>query len=117
MKHPGDTRSPAQWWEQNNTVAKNITAATARRRKAECQAPQTRFELNLPEHLPNSPLCPKNPLHKSGGTGVCPFHGRRKSHKLKLTDTGDAAGSAKSTPEARVGDKVSIMEDSDWAQL
>ncbi|TVY83590.1 Cell division control protein [Lachnellula suecica] len=27
------------------------------------------FDLNVPEHLPNSPLCPRNPKHKSGGTG------------------------------------------------
>ena len=34
---------------------------------------------NIPEHLPNSPLCPRNPKHKSGGTGTCPYHGRNKS--------------------------------------
>lgn len=33
----------------------------------------------IPEHLPNSPLCPRNPKHKSGGTGTCPYHGRIKS--------------------------------------
>ena len=31
---------------------------------------------NIPEHLPNSPLCPKHPRHRSKGTGVCPYHGR-----------------------------------------
>jgi hypothetical protein len=42
------------------------------------------FELSLPpEHLPSSPLCPRNPLHPSGGAGICPFHGRRKSVGLK----------------------------------
>lgn len=34
------------------------------------------FEFNTPEHLPSSPLCPKNPKHKSGGTGICVYHGR-----------------------------------------
>ncbi|KAL8710622.1 MAG: hypothetical protein Q9220_004846 [cf. Caloplaca sp. 1 TL-2023] len=29
-----------------------------------------RFELNVPEHLPSSPLCPRNPKHRSGGKGV-----------------------------------------------
>ena len=29
------------------------------------------FSLTVPEHLPNSPLCPANPKHVSGGTGVC----------------------------------------------
>ena len=27
---------------------------------------------SVPEHLPNSPLCPRHPKHKSGGTGECP---------------------------------------------
>lgn len=36
------------------------------------------FEFDMPEHLPNSPMCPTNKKHKSGGTGVCVFHGRRK---------------------------------------
>ncbi|CAG8957553.1 hypothetical protein HYFRA_00010419 [Hymenoscyphus fraxineus] len=35
-----------------------------------------KFEIEIPEHLPNSPLCPKNPRHKSGGTGICVYHGR-----------------------------------------
>ncbi|KAB5572094.1 hypothetical protein GE09DRAFT_1216693 [Coniochaeta sp. 2T2.1] len=36
------------------------------------------FSLAMPEHLPNSPLCPANPKNPSGGTGVCVFHGRRQ---------------------------------------
>ncbi len=37
---------------------------------------QAGFELNVPEHYPNSPLCPRNPKHKSGGKGMCVYHGR-----------------------------------------
>jgi len=37
------------------------------------------FLVSIPEHLPNSPLCPRNPKHNSGGTGTCPYHGRNKS--------------------------------------
>lgn len=37
------------------------------------------FELNMPEHLPSSPLCPRHPKHKSGGKGVCVYHGRNKT--------------------------------------
>lgn len=33
------------------------------------------FDWDIPEHLPNSPLCPANPKHPSGGTGVCVYHG------------------------------------------
>jgi parafibromin len=48
------------------------------------QTESSAFELNLPpEHLTNSPLCPKNPLHPSGGNGVCIYHGRRRSVGLK----------------------------------
>lgn len=34
---------------------------------------------DVPEHLPNSPLCPLNPKHPSGGKAICPVHGRRKT--------------------------------------
>ena len=36
------------------------------------------FELNVPEHLPSSPLCPRHPKHKSGGRGICVYHGRNR---------------------------------------
>jgi len=39
----------------------------------------TNFELNVPDHLPSSPLCPKHPRHKSGGKGVCVYHGRNRN--------------------------------------
>ncbi|MCJ1343716.1 accessory factor associated with RNA polymerase II [Peltigera leucophlebia] len=34
------------------------------------------FVLVVPEHLSNSPLCPRHPKHPSGGKGVCVYHGR-----------------------------------------
>lgn len=38
---------------------------------------QFQFELNVPEHLPNSPLCPRHPKNlQTGGRGVCVYHGR-----------------------------------------
>ena len=36
------------------------------------------FEINVPEHLPSSPLCPKHPKHKSKGKGICVYHGRNR---------------------------------------
>lgn len=36
------------------------------------------FYFSIPEHLPTSPLCPANTKHKSGGTGLCVYHGRRR---------------------------------------
>jgi hypothetical protein len=34
------------------------------------------FDWDIPDHLPSSPLCPANPKHISGGTGICVYHGR-----------------------------------------
>ncbi|MDI1488726.1 MAG: hypothetical protein OHK93_008002 [Ramalina farinacea] len=47
---------------------------------AETPREQTRmaFVEEVPDHLPNSPLCPRNPKHKSGGRGVCAMHGRQE---------------------------------------
>lgn len=39
---------------------------------------QLGFELDVPDHLANSPLCPLSSMHKSGGRAICPLHGRRK---------------------------------------
>ena len=59
----------------------------------------TREELavSVPEHFPNSPLCPLHPKHKSGGTGECPYHGRNASApRGKEKET----GSAQTTPSS-----------------
>ena len=42
---------------------------------AECHSPEE-FAASVPEHLPNSPLCPRHPKHRSRGKGVCPYHGK-----------------------------------------
>ena len=51
---------------------------------AEDDTVMSREELavSVPEHLPNSPLCPRHPKHKSGGRGECPFHGRNPTALL-----------------------------------
>ncbi|KAL8649762.1 MAG: hypothetical protein Q9210_004211 [Variospora velana] len=46
------------------------------------------FELNVPEHLPSSPLCPRHPKHKSGGKGVCVYHGRIKTEADEVVEEG-----------------------------
>jgi hypothetical protein len=33
-------------------------------------------DMNVPEHLPSSPFCPRHWKHKSGGKGICWMHGR-----------------------------------------
>ncbi|RYP66364.1 hypothetical protein DL771_007870 [Monosporascus sp. 5C6A] len=46
------------------------------------------FQFDLPEHLPSSPMCPANKKHKSGGTGVCVYHGRRKRSSEVVAGSG-----------------------------
>lgn len=36
-----------------------------------------KFEFDVPDHLPSSPLCPRHPKHVSGGKGICVYHGRQ----------------------------------------
>ncbi|KAF2165528.1 hypothetical protein M409DRAFT_24381 [Zasmidium cellare ATCC 36951] len=43
---------------------------------------QLGHEHNVPDHLPNSPLCPLHHKHKSGGKAICPLHGRYKKSEL-----------------------------------
>ena len=83
----GTSKSPPplsqSLWEAGLKNNRNKSALSTRRTLPAELMPPTTFELNLPEHLPSSPLCPKNPKHQSGGTGVCVYHGRRKSVGLK----------------------------------
>lgn len=92
------TPSSTEWWEAD-------TKHTEKGKKSSGHKPKTvthgrpaafhmpglpaSFVLELPEHLPNSPLCPKNPAHKSGGTGICPSHGRKRSTGLKRLERVD----------------------------
>lgn len=62
---------------------------------------QEEFAASIPEHFPNSPLCPRNPKHKSGGTGTCPYHGRNKSTPpdVDMTPTPRETGTLSPVPE------------------
>lgn len=53
--------------------------------KRDSKGKKSEFELDVPEHFPNSPLCPGNPQHKSGGTGICVYHGRNLQLRRKLS--------------------------------
>lgn len=65
----------SEWWDK-------IPKKPIRRNPFDEPTP---FEFQLPEHLPNSPMCPANERHVSGGTGVCVYHGRRKgASKLRI---------------------------------
>ncbi|XWW93949.1 hypothetical protein V2A60_001888 [Cordyceps javanica] len=58
-----------EWWEGNPQKPSRHGDTSA----------VTKFEFDVPEHLPNSPMCPANERHKSGGTGLCVYHGRRRA--------------------------------------
>lgn len=66
-----------EWWEQQ-------PSKPPRREDASLIA---KFEFDIPEHLPTSPMCPANVKHKSVGTGMCVYHGRRKVY-LAARDKG-----------------------------
>ncbi|KAH6610559.1 hypothetical protein Trco_000579 [Trichoderma cornu-damae] len=62
---------PREWWEQiPQRGCRRDTLGTA-------GSSVNKFDLDIPEHLPGSPMCPADKRHKSGGTGVCAYHGRR----------------------------------------
>ncbi|KAI1735718.1 hypothetical protein F4680DRAFT_452604 [Xylaria scruposa] len=63
-----------EWWE----VSVPVSYSQVDQRAA--------FRFDLPEHLPSSPMCPANKRHKSGGTGVCVYHGRAKRAKKTSPD-------------------------------
>ena len=74
------------WWDVNNPARKAAVDGLAK---------QNQLEVDMclpPEHLPSSPLCPKNPMHKSKGRGICVYHGRRRSVSLRSTDGVDSSG-------------------------
>ncbi|KAI7372120.1 hypothetical protein KC354_g23 [Hortaea werneckii] len=58
---------------------RNFVDATLDDDRDDGELAQLGFELDVPDHLPNSPLCPLSSRHRSGGKGICPLHGRRKS--------------------------------------
>ncbi|KAG8167516.1 hypothetical protein KVR01_003205 [Diaporthe batatas] len=53
------------------------------------------FEFDTPEHLPSSPMCPANAMHKLKGRGVCVFHGRGRR-----ASTDDGSGIAEDVIES-----------------
>jgi len=87
-----------EWWETDVPQIMSNSKSTAKKKKTRREvqpavSSSDDFVLSLPEHLPNSPLCPKNPKHTSGGFGICPYHGRRRSpgmKELKRISTGDS---------------------------
>ncbi|KAI7462465.1 hypothetical protein KC351_g16334 [Hortaea werneckii] len=57
---------------------RNLVDATLDNDRDDEELVQLGFEQDVPDHLPNSPLCPLSSRHRSGEKGICPLHGRRK---------------------------------------
>jgi hypothetical protein len=61
-----------------------------------------KFEWLIPEHLPNSPLCPLHEKYKGPSQGLCYWHGRRSGNKIRRgeysrgTESGSGGGSGQS---------------------
>ncbi|KAI0520903.1 hypothetical protein F5B22DRAFT_644644 [Xylaria bambusicola] len=76
-RKPRKDRAHKEWWE--------VTVPTSY-----AEVDQRTFQFDLPEHLPTSPMCPANKRHKSGGTGVCVYHGRAKSRDTSAVTSGES---------------------------
>ncbi|KAI5868455.1 hypothetical protein GGS23DRAFT_545650 [Durotheca rogersii] len=77
-KEGGARGSGREWWEVPGAAP-----------YYEARAPRE-LESEMPEHLPSSPMCPASKKHKSGGTGICIYHGRAKrSQGGRIQSSGD----------------------------
>lgn len=68
------------------------------------------FELDVPDHLPGSPLCPLSPKHKSGGKAMCPLHGRSKTGMI-------APPPSKSRGAIRMRTELEELGAADWKEF
>ncbi|MCJ1387366.1 accessory factor associated with RNA polymerase II [Xylographa bjoerkii] len=95
--HP-DTKSPS--WGASTASGKSSDASGKTsgnsdhgyerdwfRVQVQTNADRNNFELDVPDHLPNSPLCARNPKHISGGKGICPYHGRARRSSTQASDS------------------------------
>ena len=90
----GGRQSPIDCWEASGTQPKpSNSISTISVLKPATKVPEqgSPFELKLLEHLPDSPLCPGNPLQKSGGLGICVYHGRKSVglKRLRIANSED----------------------------
>ena len=79
--------SSSDWRGRNDSAesaASKMDLAKKRQANADMSLP--------PEHLPSSPLCPKNLMHKSQGREICVYHGRRTSEGLRSEAGGNTSG-------------------------
>ncbi|KAI5920203.1 hypothetical protein F4810DRAFT_713724 [Camillea tinctor] len=81
--------SGKEWWE----LPASPRASRDQLRFASYATAPSGFQFDVPEHLPSSPMCPANKRHRSGGNGVCVYHGRRKRSGCSEGGSGSCGGS------------------------
>ncbi|KAG9192509.1 hypothetical protein G6011_11243 [Alternaria panax] len=62
-----------------DTPDERTLTALARQEEEE----RRKFEWLVPEHLPNSPLCPLHVKYRGPSAGLCYWHGRRSGNKIR----------------------------------
>ncbi|KAJ4363203.1 hypothetical protein N0V83_010323 [Neocucurbitaria cava] len=83
---PSATPRQDGWFRIQHSDSPDEYALTAQALKEEDE--RRKFEWLVPEHLPNSPLCPLNPIYRGPCKGMCYWHekkkaGHRKSRRIK----------------------------------
>lgn len=79
MKRNRRSPSPAAWEWFDSTINTSTRACKPPVMCGHSQASSpSGFQISVPEHLETSPMCPANPFYESGGSGICPYHGRRR---------------------------------------
>ncbi|KAI4619630.1 hypothetical protein J4E83_005485 [Alternaria metachromatica] len=67
-----------------DTPDERTLAALARQEEEE----RRKFEWLVPEHLPNSPLCPLHPKYRGPSADLCYWHGRRSGNEIRKGEYG-----------------------------
>lgn len=73
----GQAPERRQWWDEPKTAVRRDPVKDV-----------SFFAFNMPEHLPNSPMCPANPMHIGKGKLVCVVSTRitvSSRHRLQLS--------------------------------
>jgi len=116
LRAPRRDNPRKEWWEVPTTIPPTYDAI----QRTVTENTMRTFTFDLPEHLPTSPMCPRNKRHMSGGTGVCVYHGRAKRGRTASTIPAESApdgASRKSTGDASIGDGDREREDGDVDEM
>ncbi|KAF1913157.1 hypothetical protein BDU57DRAFT_458099 [Ampelomyces quisqualis] len=89
---PGDPvpSSPEVWFRIPSEQLRRESQLTERALRE--MEERRKFEWLVPEHLPNSPLCPLHAQYKGYSIGICYWHGRRRSSGSRSKASDDIVG-------------------------